>query len=52
MLKAQIKEDIYFSLISRGLFPKEQKVCLKGTRGNCNLLYIDQHILKESKNRS
>ena len=30
---AQIREKIYNSLISRGLFPNEQKGCLKGSRG-------------------
>ena len=51
ILTAQIREDKYFSLISRGLFPDEQKGCCKGSRGTAELLYIDQHILDESKNR-
>ncbi len=38
ILTAQIREEIYYSLKSRGLFPDE-------------LFYIDQHILNESKNR-
>ena len=38
-------------LISRGLFPEEQKECCKWTRGTEELLYIDQHILSESKTR-
>ena len=42
---------IYDSLISRGLFPNEQKGCRKGSRGTAELLYIDKHILNESKNR-
>ena len=42
---AQIREEIYYSLISRGLFPEEQKGCCKGSRGTAELLYIDQHIL-------
>ena len=40
ILTAQIKE-IYYSLISRGLFPKGQMECHKGTRGTGELLYID-----------
>ena len=45
---AQIKE-IYYSLISRGLFHEEQKGCHKETRGTGELLYIDQYIPMESK---
>ena len=41
---------LYYSLISRGLFPNEHKGCRKGSRGTAELLYIDQHILNESKN--
>ena len=33
------------------MFPEEQKGCRKGTRGTGELLYIGQHILKESKTR-
>ena len=51
MLTAQIKEKIYYSLTSRGLFPDEQKGCRKGTRSTAELLYIDQHILTESRTR-
>ena len=50
ILKEQIME-IYYSLISSGLYPEEQKWCHEKTRGRCHLLYIDQHILKESKMR-
>ena len=46
ILTAQIREDIYDSLISRGVFSEEQKGCRKGSRGTGDLLYIDQHILK------
>ena len=46
---AQIRQEIYYSLISRALFPDEQKRYRKSTRGTGELLYIDQHILKESK---
>ena len=51
ILTAQIREEIYHSLTSRGLFPDEQKGCCKGSRGIAELLYIDQHILDESKTR-
>ena len=49
ILTAQIRGEIYYSLTSRGLFPDEQKGCYKGTRGTAELLYIDQHILNETK---
>ena len=49
ILTAQIREEIYYSLTSLGLFPDEQKGCYKGSRGTAELLYIDQHILNESK---
>ena len=48
ILTAQIREEIYSSLTSRGLFPEEQKGCCKVSRGTGELLYIDQHILYES----
>ena len=51
ILTAQIREKIYCSLISCGLFPNEQKGCQKGSRGTAEVLYIDKHILNESKNR-
>ena len=51
ILTAQIREEIYYSLTSRGLFPEEQKGCRNGSRGTAELLYIDQHILSESKTR-
>ena len=51
ILTAQIREKIYYSLTSRGLFPDEQKGCCKGSRSTAELLYIDQHILNESKTR-
>ena len=51
ILTAQIREEIYYSLTKRGLFPDEQKGCCKGSRGTAELLYIDQHILNESKTR-
>ena len=51
ILTALIREEMYYSLTSRGLFPDEQKGCHNGSRGTAELLYIDQHILNESKNR-
>ena len=51
MLTVHIKEAIYFSLTSRGLFPEELKGCQKGSRSTGELLYIDKHILHESKTR-
>ena len=51
ILTAQIREEIYYLLTSRGLFPDEQKGCRKGPKNTAELLYIDQHILNESKNR-
>ena len=51
ILMAQIREKIYNSLISRRIFPDEQKGCCKRNRGTEELLYIDQHILNESKTR-
>ena len=51
ILTVQIKENIYYSLTSRGIFPDEQKGCRKRTRGTEKLLYRDQYILNESKTR-
>ena len=51
ILTVQIREEIYYSLTSCGLFPEEQKGCRKGSRGTAELLYIDRHILNESKIR-
>ena len=50
MLTVQIREKIYYLLISWELFPEEQKRCRKVTRAireQC----IDQHIPNESKIR-
>ena len=49
ILTAQIREDIYNSLISHRLFSEEEKGCHEGTSGK--QLYIDQFILKEIKTR-
>ena len=51
ILTAQIREKIYYSLTSHGLFLNEQKGCRKGSRGTAELLYINQHIQNESKTR-
>ena len=51
ILTAQIMKEIYYSLTSRGLFPNEEKKGCKGSRGTAGLLYINQRILNESKNK-
>ena len=51
IIKAQIRENIYYSLTSHGLLPEEQRGCRKGYRVSAELLYIDHHILNESKTR-
>ena len=38
---AQIREDIYSSKTSHGLFPKEHKGPRKGSKDTGELLYID-----------
>ena len=51
ILTAQISEEIYDLLTSRRLFPEEQKGCRKRSRDTGELLYIDPHILNESKTK-
>ena len=51
ILTAQIRENIRYSRTSRGLYPDEQKGCRKGSRGTAELLYVDEHIINESKTR-
>ena len=51
ILTAQIGEKINDSLTSRGLFSDEKKGCCKESLVTAELLYIDQHILNESKTR-
>ena len=51
ILTAQIREEIYYSLTTRRLFPEQQKGCRKEYRGIAALLYIDQHTLNKSKTR-
>ena len=46
-----MREEIYYSLISRGIFLDEQKGCCKRTRGMEELLYIDELIFNENKTR-
>ena len=42
---------MYYLLECCVLFPEEWKGCCKGRKGTNDLLYIDQHILKEAKRR-
>ena len=42
--------DLLFTY-SRRLFPEEQKGCRKGSRVTGELLYMEKHILNESKTR-
>ena len=51
ILTAQIRENMYYSLTSCRLFHDEQKGCYNRSRGTAELLYIDQHILNDSKTR-
>ena len=48
---AQIRKEIYDLLISRELFPEEQKGYRKVNRGTGEQLYIDQHILHKDKTK-
>ena len=49
ILKAQIREKIYYSLISRRIFHDEQKACSRETRGKRKLLNFDKHILNKNE---
>ena len=51
ILTPQVREEIYFSLTSRRLFPEEQKGCCKESSGTEELLYMDERILNKSKTR-
>ena len=51
ILSAQTRENIYYWLISYGLFPDERKGYHKVSTRTAELLYVDQHILNESKTR-
>ena len=50
-LTVQIRGNIYYLLISCILFPEEEKGRCKETCGIGELLYINQHILKDRKTR-
>ena len=50
MLTVQIRDKTYW-MISRGIYPDEQKECRKRTRGTEELLYKDQNIHNEYKTR-
>ena len=45
----QIREEIFYSLVCSRLFLEERKGCYKVTRVTGDLMYINHHILKESK---
>ena len=49
ILTVQISENIYYSAISHGLFPNEQKGFCKRARDTEELLFMDQHIINENK---
>ena len=50
ILTAQIRKEIYYLRVCRGLSQRAEKMPQR-TRGTGDLLYIDQHILKKSKQR-
>ena len=49
ILTVQIKEEVSYSFVCRGLFLEEQKRCHKGTRETGDMLFMDQHIFKVTK---
>ena len=49
ILTEQIREEIYYSLTSRSLFPEEQKGCRKGSRGTAELLYMNKYLLTKAR---
>ena len=51
LLTGIISEDIYEFLDKNDILPEEQKGCRKGSRGTNDLLFIDQKLLKEVKER-
>ena len=51
ILAAQIREENYYSLRSRGLFSEKAKGCYKGTSGRGELPNIVQLVLNESNTR-
>ena len=50
-LTVQNREEIHDPLISRRLFPKEEKGCFKRAQGTWEFVYVDELILKDSKVR-
>ena len=52
MLIAQIREEIYNSLRSRGLFPEAQKGCRKGSRGTLNFKRETESLLMTTQNNA
>ena len=51
ILTTHNKEEIFYMLVSGGLFSEERAECHKVARGTYDLLYIHQHTLLDSKNR-
>ena len=51
LFTSMIAESIYTFSDDSKLFPGEQKGCRKGSRGTNDLLYIDQRMMKEAKQR-
>ena len=51
ILTAQIREEIYYSLINHRLLPKEQRTCRGRTIRARELLYVDEPILNNNKTR-
>ena len=51
LFTSMIAESIYTFLDDSKLIPEEQKGCRKGSRGTNDLLYIDQRMMKEAKQR-
>jgi len=47
-----IFDEIYSFFDSNNSFPQEQKGCRRKPKGTHDLLYIDQKILKEAKQRA
>ena len=48
---ALIREEIYYSLVYRELFPEEQKAYRRRKRGTNDLLYTEEYILKKAKTK-
>ena len=50
ILVTKIREEIFYWLVNRGLFPVEHKWCCRQSRGTDDLPYI-YHILKKAKTK-